>query len=126
MLERTAFALLAIALAAQPAHEAFSHRLPTLRGDRLNAHLVEVAYAPGESSKAHTHPCPVVGYVLSGALRMQVKGEPEAIYHAGQSFYEAPNGVHAVSANASQTEPARFLAFFVCDRETPLTLPVHP
>ena len=33
---------------------------------------------------------------------MQVKGEPEALYKAGQSFYEAPNGIHAVSANAQQ------------------------
>jgi hypothetical protein len=31
--------------------------------------------------------------------------------------------VHVVSANASQDEPARFLAYFICDRETPLTLP---
>jgi hypothetical protein len=34
-----------------------------------------------------------------------------------------PNGVHAVSANASATKPARFLAYFTCDHETPLTVP---
>jgi len=64
----------------------------------------------------------VIGYVIEGAVRMQVKGEPEATYKAGQSFYEAPNGVHAISANASKTERARFLAYFTCDRESPLTV----
>jgi quercetin dioxygenase-like cupin family protein len=96
--------------------------LPTLDGAHLENSLVEVSYPPGGSSAPHSHPCPVVGYVLSGAVRMQVKGEQEAIYKAGQSFYEAPNGVHQVSANASATEPATFLAFFTCDHKTALTV----
>ncbi len=100
-----------------------THRLPALDGKRLEAKIVEVTYGPGESSQPHSHPCAVIGYVLEGAVRMQVKGEPEAIYKAGQSFYEAPNGVHAISANVSKTEPARFLAYFTCDHETPLTVP---
>jgi len=28
-------------------------------------------------------------------------------------------------ANASQIEPAKLLAIFVCDHATPLTIPVH-
>jgi quercetin dioxygenase-like cupin family protein len=82
----------------------------------------EVTYGPGEWSPAHSHLCAVIGYVIEGAVRMQVKGEPEATYKAGQSLYEAPNGVHAISANASKTERARFLAYFTCDRESPLTV----
>lgn len=102
---------------------AFSRSLPALDGKNLQMKVVEVTYGPGESSAAHSHPCPVVGYVLEGSVRMQVKGEQEAVYKPGDTFYEAPNGVHQVSANASQTEPAKFLAIFVCDHETPLTLP---
>ena len=97
--------------------------LPALDGTRLHTTLVEVHYGPGGSSKPHSHPCPVVGYVVDGALRTQVQGEAEAVYHAGESFYEAPNGVHLVSANASATAPVTFLAWFVCDRETPLAVP---
>jgi len=63
--------------------------------------------------------------VLEGAIRTQVKGESDAIYHAGQTFYEPPNGVHQVSANASTTEPARLLALFTCDHEAPLSVPVR-
>jgi quercetin dioxygenase-like cupin family protein len=59
-------------------------------------------------------------------LRTQVKGEPEATYKAGESFYEAPNGVHQVSANASQTESVDFIAYFVCDDDQPLSSDVPP
>ena len=102
----------------------FSHALPQLDGNHLRAIVVEVNYAPGEADKPHSHPCTVIGYVAQGAIRFQVKGaEPEAVYTAGESFYEAPNGVHQVSANASDKEPAKLIAFFICDHETPLTVP---
>jgi quercetin dioxygenase-like cupin family protein len=102
----------------------FSHSLPPLDGDHLKAIVVEVNYAPGEADKPHSHPCTVIGYVAQGAIRFQVKGgAPEAIYKAGESFYEPPNGVHQVSANASDKEPARLIAFFICDHETKLTVP---
>ena len=108
---------------AQEVRPVLTHALPVLDGGKLQVKIVEVAYGPGESSQQHSHPCPVIAYVLEGAVRMQVKGEPAAIFKAGQSFYEAPNGVHAVSANASTSEPVRFLAYSVCDHETPLTVP---
>jgi quercetin dioxygenase-like cupin family protein len=98
-----------------------SHTLPKLNGEHLKATVVEVHYGPGESSPPHSHACAVIGYVVAGALRTQVKGEPVAIYKAGEGFYEAPNGVHVVSANASQTEAATFIAYFVCDHDTPLS-----
>jgi quercetin dioxygenase-like cupin family protein len=102
---------------------AFAHALPQLDGQHLKVTVVEVTYPPGGSSTPHSHPCPVMVYVVEGILRAQVKGEPEAVYHAGESFYEPPNGVHQVSANASQTKPAKFLAYFICDHETPLSVP---
>jgi quercetin dioxygenase-like cupin family protein len=102
---------------------AFSHSLPRLDGAHLKATIVEVTYGPGESSPPHSHPCAVIGYVMEGALRTQVKGEAEAVYNPGQSFYEAPNGVHMISANASDKVPVKFLAYFICDHDTPLTVP---
>jgi quercetin dioxygenase-like cupin family protein len=101
----------------------FTRALPALDGQHLTATLLEVTHAPGGSSKAHRHPCPVIGYVLEGAVRMQVAGQEEKVYRAGDTFFESPGDVHAVSANVSQDQPARFLAYFVCDRETPLTIP---
>jgi quercetin dioxygenase-like cupin family protein len=103
---------------------AFAHALPRMNGDRLSTTVVEVTYGPGGSSPPHRHPCPVIVYVVEGTVRTQVKGEPEAIYRAGEVFYEEPNGVHLVSANGSDKEPARFIATFTCDQETPLSIAV--
>lgn len=109
---------------SERARVALSHDLPRLDGGKLKVTIVEVNYGPGEFSMPHSHPCPVIGYVLEGALRTQVKGEPEAIYKVGESFYEAPNGVHLVSANASDKEPAKLLAYFVCDHHAALSVDV--
>jgi quercetin dioxygenase-like cupin family protein len=123
---------LMIAMQAGPAPDkptsqsrvASSHALPPLDGGHLETTVVEVTYPPGGVNAAHRHPCPVVGYILEGALRMQVKGQPERTYNVGESFYETPTDVHVVSANASQDTRARFLAYFVCDHRTPLSVPV--
>lgn len=96
--------------------------LPKLNGDHLKAVLLEVRYGPGEASAPHSHPCAVIGYVVEGFLRSQEKGEQEVIDKAGESFYEAPNGVHLISANASSKKPAKFVALFVCDRDSPLSV----
>ncbi len=100
-----------------------SQTLAPLDGRQLRATVVEVTFEPGGSSPPHSHPCPVLVYVIEGAVLTRVKGEPEAIHRAGETFYEAAHGVHELSANASQDAPARFLAMFVCDRETPLSVP---
>ena len=112
----------AAAVSAQ-APAPFSHTLEPLDGSHLRVTVVEVRYGPGQSSQPHGHPCPVIGYVIEGSYRTQVRGEPEAVYTAGQAFYEAANGAHIVSANASTDKPVRFLAYFTCDRETPLMQP---
>jgi quercetin dioxygenase-like cupin family protein len=110
---------------SEQARVVLSHELPQLDGAHLKASVVEVIYAPGGRSQPHSHPCPVIGYVAEGAIRYQVKGEKEAVYKAGESFYEAANGIHQVSANASDKEPARLVAYFLCDHQTPLSVAVH-
>lgn len=106
------------------ARSVLSQPLSRMDGDHLKAVLVEVRYGPGEASSPHTHPCAVIGYVAQGTIRSQVQGGPERTYQAGQSFYEPPNGVHLVSANASSTEPATLIAYLLCDHESPLSVDV--
>jgi hypothetical protein len=63
--------------------------------------------------------------VLEGAIRSQVNDAPVMTYTAGQSFSELPGDRHNVSANASQTKPAKLLAVFVVDtNNTQLTIPL--
>jgi quercetin dioxygenase-like cupin family protein len=100
----------------------FDRALPNVPGKSMKGVLVE--YQPGGSSPAHTHPDSAFIYatVLEGAIRSAVNGAPEKVYHAGDNFYEEPGAHHDVSANASDTEPARLLAVFVVNSdETNLT-----
>ena len=89
----------------------FSQKLPNVPGKTLT--VVEVDYRPGGFSAPHRHPASgfVFAYVLSGAIRSQVEGEPLGVYRVGQSWTEPPNAHHIVSANASKTEPARLIAY---------------
>jgi len=62
--------------------------------------------------------------VLEGASRSQVNDGPVTTYKAGESWSELPGDRHAVSANTSETQPAKLLAVFVVDtNETELTIP---
>lgn len=63
-------------------------------------------------------------WIAWALLTFQVKGESEAIYKPGERFYEAPNGIHLVSANAGQTAPLGFVAYFTCDQHVPLSTEV--
>jgi quercetin dioxygenase-like cupin family protein len=95
----------------------FDHVLPNVPGKSMKGVLVE--YGPGASSPAHTHPASAFIYatVLEGAIRSQVNNGPVTVYHPGESFAEMPGDHHGVSANASNTEPAKLLAVFVVDTD---------
>src|SRR5262249_34154880 len=86
---------------ADRARIAISQALPKMDGDHIEVKLVEVNYAPGQSSEAHSHPCAVIAYVAQGTIRSQVDDGLETLYKPGQTFYEPPNGLHKVSANGS-------------------------
>ncbi len=103
----------------------YQHELPNVPGKSIKGVLVE--YGPGGYSPAHLHPKSAFIYatVLEGAIRSQVNDGPVRTYTAGQSFSELPGERHNVSANASQTKPAKLLAVFVVDtNEKELTIPL--
>ena len=86
--------------------------------------MLTVEYAPGASSTRHRHNANTFVYVLEGSVVMQVDGGKEVTLGPGQTFYESPSDVHAVSKNASNSQPARFLVFFVKDKDAPALVPV--
>ena len=110
-----------IALADEPKSKnekvtlVYQHELPNVPGKSIKSVLVE--YGPGGSSRGHTHAKSAFIYatVLEGAIRSQVNEGPVTVYKAGESFSEMPGDRHDVSANASETEPAKLLAVFVAD-----------
>jgi quercetin dioxygenase-like cupin family protein len=101
--------LLKQALADYPGHEVL---------------MLTLDIPPGGGSAAHRHPGHhVFGYVLEGSYKIKVGDGAETVLSKGQTFYEAPGQLHAVSANASQTEPAKVLAVLVAESGKPITVP---
>ena len=85
--------------------------------------MITVEYAPGATDAIHRHNAHVFVYVLEGSVVMQVRGGEEVTLVPGQTFYEGPQDVHVVGRNASKTEPAKFLVFFVKDKGVPPLVP---
>ena len=96
--------------------------LPDLAGKEVT--MLTVEYPPGGASAPHRHDANTFVYVLEGAVVMQVTGGNEVTLRAGDTFYETPTDIHAVSRNASATAPAKFLVFQVKDQGAPGTRPV--
>jgi len=85
--------------------------------------MITVEYPPGSTDPIHRHNAHGFIYVLEGSIVMQVRGGKEVTLTPGQTFYEGPNDVHLVSRNASKTQPAKFVVFFVKDKGAPVLVP---
>ena len=86
--------------------------------------MITLDIPPGGGSAPHRHPGHYVfGYVLEGSYKLKLDQGDEKILTKGQTFYEAPGQLHAVSANASATEPAKVLAVIVAESGKPVTVP---
>jgi len=82
---------------------------------------------PGGGSPPHRHPgAHNFGYVLEGAYKIKLDNGPETVLTKGQTFYETPGQLHAVSRNGSDSEPAKVLVVVVNEAGKPLTVPEKP
>ncbi len=106
--------------------EVLKQSLPNVPG--TDVVVVTVDYPPGGSTPPHEHPGATYAYVLKGAITSQLDDQPPHTYTEGQMWSETPHQHHMVSKNASATEPARLLVFFVAPSGAKLTtmLPAKP
>ena len=81
--------------------------------DGLVVNAVRVDYEPGGFSRVHRHPAGAYVYVIDGRVIFGIDDREPVVLKAGDSFYEPPGALHAVSRNASHELPASLLAFFV-------------
>ena len=108
--------------AAGAAHERLVFTAPLTNHPDSRMTAVVVSYEPGGKSPPHRHAGSVFAYVLSGSIRSQNSATgPSRVYHEGESFNEPEGSVHAISENASATEPASLLAVFVAPDGAQLT-----
>lgn len=110
-------------LAATKVTPLLSHELQGVPGKE--GAMLTVDYPPGGSDPIHRHNASVFVYVLKGSVVMQVQGGSAVTLHEGQTFFEGPDDVHLIGRNASKTKPARFLAFFVKDKDAAFVFPAH-
>ena len=78
--------------------------------------------APGEIASAHRHDAGLFAGALMGSIITRVEGGESQAVHAGEVFSESPTDLHLGSRNASTTEPATLLVFFVKKMGTPATI----
>jgi quercetin dioxygenase-like cupin family protein len=82
--------------------------------------MATVVFPPNHVDPVHRHDAHGFVYVLEGTVVMQVEGGKEVTLKPGQTFYESPTDLHVVGKNASSTEPAKLLVFFIKNQGAPL------
>jgi quercetin dioxygenase-like cupin family protein len=105
-------------LDSTPANQAIVRKAPlTAALERVKPtgtiEVKQIDFAPGQKTGVHDHPCPVVGYVVSGSVSFQIEGEPPRTLHASEAFFEPPGKIVLHFDNASSTQPMTFIAFYL-------------
>ena len=89
--------------------------------------MITLDIPPGGGSAPHRHPGHhTFGYVLEGTYKIKVDNSPEETLTKGQTFYEPPGALHAVSRNGSDTQPAKVLVVMLAESGKPTTVPERP
>ncbi|MEU2737427.1 cupin domain-containing protein [Streptomyces sp. NPDC007095] len=69
----------------------------------------------------HRHSGPAFGYVIDGAVRFEIEGEPERVVRTGETFWE-PGGdvIHYQDGNAQSDAPTKFVVTMLCEPGQPM------
>ena len=63
----------------------------------------------------HRHPISTVGVVTGGSFHLQLEGKPVQLLKTGDSFFEPAGHTIVKFDNASATEPAEIVCFYLAD-----------
>jgi quercetin dioxygenase-like cupin family protein len=121
---------LTLSAAAPGSAQLLSIPLPDVPGTNLD--VFDVTLEPSEASPStpeshrpgHRHPGSVLVYVIEGAIRLALEGQPVRIVEAGGTFFEPAGAHHIITENASATAPARALIVMLVPEGAPRNTPV--
>jgi len=82
--------------------------------------IVEIAFEAGQKAPYHRHPCPVIGQIISGTCLVQIEGEDPQVLKAGDVFYEPAETLVIHFDNYSETEPMKFVAYYLVNNQKEL------
>ena len=80
---------------------------------------------PGASAPPHVHPGMVTGYVETGTLEFQIKGEELKTLKKGDIFFEPPGSHHLVARNPDRSEKVVVIAFVENPKGAPVSTPLE-
>jgi quercetin dioxygenase-like cupin family protein len=111
--------------AQQPAPAAGVKRTPLQRVDVPGSNY-EVVFGMAElpagfKAGRHSHPGPVLAYVMEGEFVLMLDGQTDKVSKSGESLQVPANAVHNEGAG---DKPAKLLAVYVIEKGKPLALPV--
>jgi quercetin dioxygenase-like cupin family protein len=93
---------------------AASPQVKLVRGARIR-------FAPSQPTGLHRHPISVAGVVIAGSFVFKREGEAEKIIKVGDGFFEPAGVTIERFDNASSTEPAEIVAYYLTDsKDRPL------
>ena len=120
-----AFGGLAIAADEAPVTitEIFRRDHPELADKEIIVKRIEMK--PGASAPPHVHPGMVTGYVETGTLEFQIKGEALKTLKAGDTFFEPPGSHHLVARNPDPAAKTVVIAFVVNPKGAPVSTPLE-
>lgn len=90
--------------------------------DGASAMTIHVEWEPGDpGTPPHRHSGPAFGYVVAGAVRFELEGEPERVVEAGGTFWE-PGGdvIHYQDGNALADARTEFVVTMMCAPGKPM------
>jgi quercetin dioxygenase-like cupin family protein len=88
----------------------------------ITALLIEMA--PGEQTGWHSHPVPLVGYIMTGELTVyQITGEKRVV-HAGENSLESVGVVHN-GVNEGKV-PCKMIVYVIGLKDMPFTIEAEP
>jgi quercetin dioxygenase-like cupin family protein len=74
-----------------------------------------IKFAPGQPTGLHRHPISTVGVVTAGSFHLQREGKPFQLLKTGDSFFEPAGHTILKFDNASTSEPAEIVCFYLAD-----------
>lgn len=87
-----------------------------------SAMTIQIDWEPGDpGTPPHRHSGPAFGYVVEGAVRFELEGEPVRVVEAGGTFWE-PGGdvIHYQDGNALGDARTRFVVTMMCAPGKPM------
>jgi quercetin dioxygenase-like cupin family protein len=107
-------------LSAQPAPSPVKRTIlqrADIPGTNLELIYATVEIAANFKAGRHSHPGVVVAQVVEGDFWLAPDGQPEKIYHAGESLTVPANAIHNEGAG---DKPAKLYAIYAVEKGKPL------